>query len=313
MVSFINSHAQSYQLEPMNSYYRLLAHQLAEYHGLKHTLAQGNDTCIVVFKDDTFGGGMNKPLLQELDPPRQYQYNAPFYPPNHQNHKKFKILRRDSQSEEQHIPSIQNSNAEENQRTGITQQQYDRHKSEIFSEPTTPQKSTKAVEDDSPQPHQFETSRYKFKQQSYKPKKKKFHKKSNSFQVPQYYYPPPAPFQMPYMMYNPYAMMYVPPEHTFAQLPPQMHKNNPYMYAPIQNGSPFYSPGSPYSSKNSSNVSLKKKDRRSNSRTQLGNKSSDSLATDNTRDSLMDPSAPNASAATPPLEDMSNQLGKLSI
>lgn len=49
LMDFMESNVNSYKLNPMNSYCRLLAHNIAEYHGLKHILA--NDSIsVVVFK-----------------------------------------------------------------------------------------------------------------------------------------------------------------------------------------------------------------------------------------------------------------------
>ncbi|CAI4057179.1 hypothetical protein SKDZ_04G0540 [Saccharomyces kudriavzevii ZP591] len=66
IVSFINSNTESFQLRPMNSYYRLLSHQIAEYHNLNHVLARTQDSCVILFKGENFQKGEGKPLLQEL-------------------------------------------------------------------------------------------------------------------------------------------------------------------------------------------------------------------------------------------------------
>ncbi|CAI4910071.1 ANL_HP_G0186950.mRNA.1.CDS.1 [Saccharomyces cerevisiae] len=54
IVSFINSNTESFQLRPMNSYYRLLSHQIAEYHNLNHVLARTQDSCVILFKGENF-------------------------------------------------------------------------------------------------------------------------------------------------------------------------------------------------------------------------------------------------------------------
>ncbi|QHS72057.1 Rbs1p [Saccharomyces paradoxus] len=66
IVSFINSNTESFQLRPMNSYYRLLSHQIAEYHNLNHVLARTQDSCVILFKGENFQKIEGKPLLQEL-------------------------------------------------------------------------------------------------------------------------------------------------------------------------------------------------------------------------------------------------------
>ncbi|CCD22451.1 Rbs1p NDAI_0A02940 [Naumovozyma dairenensis CBS 421] len=68
MLSFIQSNDVSFQLAPLNSYYRLLAHQLADYHNLKHFLTKSNVTSLIIFKDEAFSFDYNKALLQNLKP-----------------------------------------------------------------------------------------------------------------------------------------------------------------------------------------------------------------------------------------------------
>ncbi|CDR39158.1 CYFA0S03e00276g1_1 [Cyberlindnera fabianii] len=59
LLNFIGSHTDSYLLRPMNSYYRMLTHQTAEYYGLGHSLnKEGNS--IVVFKN--FGSDPAPPV-----------------------------------------------------------------------------------------------------------------------------------------------------------------------------------------------------------------------------------------------------------
>lgn len=50
--SFIHSPAESHVIRPLNSYYRLLAHQLSEYYGLGHNLINDSNTILVTKEDD---------------------------------------------------------------------------------------------------------------------------------------------------------------------------------------------------------------------------------------------------------------------
>ncbi|QLG73389.1 hypothetical protein HG535_0E04730 [Zygotorulaspora mrakii] len=68
ILSFIDSNADSCELAPMNSYFRLLSHQIAEYHNVKHALARSHDNCVIVFKGHGFVKSMRKPLLQNCLP-----------------------------------------------------------------------------------------------------------------------------------------------------------------------------------------------------------------------------------------------------
>ncbi|GMM33438.1 Rbs1 protein [Saccharomycopsis crataegensis] len=52
LLDFIESNVNSYKLSPMNSYFRLLTHQIAEYHGLRHILSN-DGASVVVFKTFT--------------------------------------------------------------------------------------------------------------------------------------------------------------------------------------------------------------------------------------------------------------------
>ncbi|SCU92824.1 LANO_0E02234g1_1 [Lachancea nothofagi CBS 11611] len=233
LISFIDSGLNSYQLESMNSYYRLLAHQVAEYHGLKHALAKNNDTCVVVFKgEETFVRDSGKILLQNLDPPHGSLENWSSYPtelfktksPHSVAHKNSSLQPQDQSWESQNTTPNDNL-------------------------PTTPQKPI-AMDDDSPQPHQFETSRYKFSQQSQKPRKRKFIRRSVSYAAPPFYYQPPplAPptYPMSYMIYNPYPMMYIPQDHRFPQYQPDLHSMgmNQFNYGPISEVQAFQSSAS---------------------------------------------------------------------
>lgn len=67
IVSFIESSAESFEMRPMNSYYRMLCHQIAEYHNLKHVLARKPDNCLLLFKGGAdFEKVARKPLLQDI-------------------------------------------------------------------------------------------------------------------------------------------------------------------------------------------------------------------------------------------------------
>ncbi|CCE61393.1 hypothetical protein TPHA_0A03160 [Tetrapisispora phaffii CBS 4417] len=67
ILNFLNSRAQSMELEPMNSYYRLLSYQVADYHNLKHNLLSNNNS-IIVYKSDKLVLNNVNPLLQHLEP-----------------------------------------------------------------------------------------------------------------------------------------------------------------------------------------------------------------------------------------------------
>ncbi|CAI1889874.1 hypothetical protein SEUBUCD650_0D00640 [Saccharomyces eubayanus] len=95
IVSFINSNTESFQLRPLNSYYRLLSHQIAEYHNLNHVLARTQDSCVILFKGENFQKIEGKPLLQELqqsksEEPASSNENID----RSNNNKTFRILKR---------------------------------------------------------------------------------------------------------------------------------------------------------------------------------------------------------------------------
>lgn len=71
LISFINSNVDSYLLRPMNSYYRLLTHQTAEYYALGHSL-HNDGISILVFKN--FGVDITLPVLLASVP---YDYSIP--------------------------------------------------------------------------------------------------------------------------------------------------------------------------------------------------------------------------------------------
>lgn len=225
IVSFMNSDLEFYELKPMNSYYRLLSHQIAEYHGLKHTLAKANNNCLVIYKGDSFVRDQSKALLQCLEPHRMYQYPT-YYPqidagmekPKKQH---YKLLKRENSTASLPTPPETNSSSSSvdtdlyglQQQRQVKEKEYQQVKSELFKkqEPTTPQKKKNdniALQDDSPQPHQFETSRFQFN----KPPQCKFRKKKHTYRKPStghYSVPFQQPqYPVPYMMYNPYVMMY---------------------------------------------------------------------------------------------------------
>ncbi|SCU99182.1 LAFA_0G22474g1_1 [Lachancea sp. 'fantastica'] len=228
LVSFMESEHVSYQLAPMNSYYRLLAHQLAEYHGLKHALAKNYDTCVVVFKGESFSRSLDIPLLQHLDLGNELYRHR---------------IREVEGSRKLGSGPVQTTHSNANNvRVLATQKRANHTASAKIDGPTTPQKSRIAAideEDDSPQPRQFETSRYSFEQQAETHRqKRRSHKKSHSLTTPPIYSQPmaaPPPLfniPIPYMMYNPYAMMYIPPEHQF---PPYYQGPNALHMSPYAN------------------------------------------------------------------------------
>ncbi|CEP62537.1 Rbs1p LALA0_S05e07844g [Lachancea lanzarotensis] len=231
LVTFMSDPGHSsYQLGPMNSYYRLLAHQLADYHGLKHALAKNNDTCVVFSKgEESFARDLDRILLQNVDP-KDVTCLDPVREPNGS---------RNSRS-----GWIQGSGTHN---TGNVVRVVPGHVPPSDSGPATPQKSRFPAiddDDDSPQPHRFETSRYSFEQQAEKPRQKqrRFHKRSHSLATPlpppppaPVYYQPPFTLPVPYMMYNPYPMMYIPPEQQFPpyyQNPNAFHMNHYATFGP---------------------------------------------------------------------------------
>ncbi|QGN17053.1 r3H_encore_like protein [Kluyveromyces marxianus] len=79
IIDFVGSSAYTYQLKPMNSYYRLLSHQVAEYHGLQHTVSKDNDKCVIVYKQSDYEPKTNLVLLQQLEPQVMYQFPPEYY------------------------------------------------------------------------------------------------------------------------------------------------------------------------------------------------------------------------------------------
>ncbi|CAI4059121.1 hypothetical protein SUVZ_04G0540 [Saccharomyces uvarum] len=95
IVSFINSNTESFQLRPMNSYYRLLSHQIAEYHNLNHVLARTQDSCVILFKGENFQKIEGKPLLQELQRSKSEEsVSSNENVDRSNNNKTFRILKR---------------------------------------------------------------------------------------------------------------------------------------------------------------------------------------------------------------------------
>ncbi|AAS52017.1 ADR097Wp [Eremothecium gossypii ATCC 10895] len=86
LLRFVESPSMSYQLQPMNSYYRLLSHQVADYHGLSHVVSREQELCVVVYKEanakaDKGRGarGSQRTLLQELEPSVMYQFPPEYF------------------------------------------------------------------------------------------------------------------------------------------------------------------------------------------------------------------------------------------
>lgn len=182
VVSFVDSNAESYELRPMNSYYRLLSHQVAEYHSLKHALARSHDNCVIIFKGDGFRKKEDKPLLQELQPLCMIP-GIPEVEDGNKTGKRYRILKR--RDGEGSSPSTSNSwveNEQEDKSNGAynsaatleqqrfeRERQYEQRKQEIFHTPKKnehedEQDENSTLDNNSPQPYQFETSRYRFNQ-----------------------------------------------------------------------------------------------------------------------------------------------------
>lgn len=176
IVSFIESNAESYELRPMNSYYRLLSHQIADYHHLKHALAKAPNNYVIIFKGDGFHRVSGKRLLQELEPDVGVLKSL-HHLQDMKSSKKYKILRRreardgsvsppleDSETSSTGTPSdFDGSKADLELQRVERERKYEQRKQEIFD---TPQKEDVSLDKDdegnSPQPSQFETSRYRF-------------------------------------------------------------------------------------------------------------------------------------------------------
>lgn len=231
ILDFVESSAYTYQLKPMNSYYRLLSHQVAEYHGLQHTVSKDNDKCVIVFKQNQYEPNERLVLLQQLEPQIMYQFPPEYFAlasmaavnnqqqmmqknvrHKHRNSyhakpkaedadskssvfskKKITILKRESDKNLDGGHSSEQPDAVELEPPSssspidleadrlLKEKQYNEEKEKIFSSspssptsfstpPATPAPLNKLVsderEDDSPQPHQFETSRFKLNNQN---------------------------------------------------------------------------------------------------------------------------------------------------
>lgn len=239
ILSFMESNAESYQLRPMNSYYRLLSHQVAEFHDLKHALARAHDNSVVIFKGDQFKKGQNRQLLQELVPvPAEFEESSELISPNDTNMKsgrRYRILKREDGLEVCTTPPSEedrdfntNSQSDANDSEAYLElkkiereRQYEQRKQEIFD---TPKKnevvSGKDGDGSSPQPSEFETSRYHFNQIDSSPPPQQPHNrrrknnnigankdkrgsyyKENKFNYNDYGNTSPAPYNTGYMMY----------------------------------------------------------------------------------------------------------------
>lgn len=111
LVHFISSNVNLYRLSPMNLYCRLLAHQIAEYHGLKHILANDRES-VVVFKTFTPPGQLGesvteqKPLLADLAIPNgtlteKWTAKGPYqgYKPHNRHHQRRREDKKGSDSD----------------------------------------------------------------------------------------------------------------------------------------------------------------------------------------------------------------------
>ncbi|CDO95578.1 unnamed protein product [Kluyveromyces dobzhanskii CBS 2104] len=133
VLDFVESSAYTYQLKPMNSYYRLLSHQVAEYHGLQHTVSKDNDKCVIVFKQNDYEPNSRLVLLQQLEPQVMYQFPPEYYAlasmaaANSQQQLMHKTMRQKSRQNSQQRTSVptpepasENKSAMEDQSTGDT-------------------------------------------------------------------------------------------------------------------------------------------------------------------------------------------------
>lgn len=124
VLDFVESSAYTYQLKPMNSYYRLLSHQVAEYHGLQHTVSKDNDKCVIVYKQNDYEPNANLILLQELEPQVMYQFPPEYYAlasmaaANNQQQLIHKTIRqKPRQSSQHHTPVSAPEHVSDNQTT----------------------------------------------------------------------------------------------------------------------------------------------------------------------------------------------------
>lgn len=179
ILSFIQSNAESYELRPMNSYYRLLSHQIADYYNLRHALARAHESYVIIFKGEGFRPLSGKPLLQELDQTGKVSdsLDGLHQSQDLKNSRKYKILRRAegglngsvspiaSESESSSIDpqsDYDGSKADLESQRVERERQYEQRKQEIFDTPHKEGLPSENDEGNSPQPYQFETSRYKF-------------------------------------------------------------------------------------------------------------------------------------------------------
>ncbi|QLL31617.1 hypothetical protein HG536_0B04810 [Torulaspora globosa] len=276
IVSFIESNAESYELRPMNSYYRLLSHQIADYHNLKHTLARAPSNYVIIFKGAGFQRLSGKPLLQELEPVSS-TFESLQHSQEAKSSKKYKILKRIEGQDGSTSPSLADS---EISSTGPSsdfdgskadlelqrierERQYEQKKQEIFDTPHREEVSPdKDEEGSSPQPSQFETSRYRFhnidsppppqprynnrrkKANHYNGNKDRRNINDSKFSHKEYRGAPGVPYNMGYMMYPTATMGSGQGHHPLLPMlypaPFPMDGNNgyvpPFMYQPVTNG-----------------------------------------------------------------------------
>ncbi|KAL3230153.1 RNA-binding suppressor of PAS kinase protein 1 [Nakaseomyces bracarensis] len=128
VLNFVDSKQNSLELRPMNSYYRLLSHQIAEYHHLRHVIARNNESCVILFKvEETQKLKGTKPMLKDLEP---VFVNEPSSPDSQDaiadneapsleqenpvvaSAKKFKILKREKSKDDDTI--VNESSSQEN-------------------------------------------------------------------------------------------------------------------------------------------------------------------------------------------------------
>lgn len=187
ILSFIESNAESYQLRPMNSYYRLLSHQIAEFHGLKHALARAHDNCVIIFKGDQFRATKGGRLLQHLGPasPKSDESSKSSSPvggsqnPDAKSGRRYRILKRQGDLQDCVTPPSEedcelDTNAQNDANDSVAnlenqkierERRYEQRKQEIFDTPKKDQATSEKDKDGtSPQPSEFETSRYQFHQ-----------------------------------------------------------------------------------------------------------------------------------------------------
>lgn len=186
IINFIkDENSYELKLDPMNSYYRLLSHQIAQYHNLKHILKKVSTDLLflILLKDSCNDCTVTLPLLKDIPSQSNAQNN------NNNKAKKIKLLKRansniDNSNEiETHAPvpiditkditdtnttvtssSVSNNDSYEDLEAKRLEKEknYEKLKQQIYLENNNNSSNPNLITHiDSPQPLDFETSKYK--------------------------------------------------------------------------------------------------------------------------------------------------------